>query len=100
MASRNKHINLSILSFNTLGTPFFAPDITKRYYKTAEIINNSNIDIVCLQELFLYYHLSIYKKALTNFQYSYYNKNIFGPRGGLAIFSKLPLTEGKFKPYK
>lgn len=100
MAARNKHIKLSILSFNTLGTPFFAPDIKKRFNKAAEIINAADIDIVCLQELFLYHHLSIFKNKLTNFQYCNFDKNIFGPRGGLAIFSKLPLTQGKFTRFK
>jgi endonuclease/exonuclease/phosphatase family metal-dependent hydrolase len=99
MATRNKHIKLSILTFNTLGTPFFAPDIYKRYRKAAEIINNADIDIVCLQELFLYQHVSIFKKNLTNFQYCHFDKNIFGPSGGLAIFSKLPLVNEKFSRF-
>ncbi|SRR6266568_2685885 len=96
MGNKRKQNKLSLLSFNTLGTPFFAPYITKRYRKTAQLINSGNFDIICLQEIFTYYHFYLFKKKLTNYPYAIYQKNPFGPRGGLVIFSKLPLSNLEF----
>jgi exonuclease III len=99
MDDKTRQKKLSLLTFNTLGVPFFAPDITKRYKKIAQLINDSDYDIVCLQELFSYYHLFLFKKNLKNFPYIAYQKNPLGPRGGLVIFSKLPLSKPNFHTY-
>jgi endonuclease/exonuclease/phosphatase family metal-dependent hydrolase len=83
----------SLLTFNTLGTPFFAPDILKRDNKIAELLNNASSDVICLQEIFTYVQFFIFKKKLTRYRYCVYQKNPFGPRGGLVIFSKHPLSD-------
>ena len=93
MHKKNK---LSLLTFNTLGTPFFAPDISKRYRRASHLINIADFDIVCLQEIFTYYHLYIFKTILTSFPYVVYQKNPFGPRGGSVIFSKYKLIHPQF----
>ncbi|MGI8419910.1 MAG: endonuclease/exonuclease/phosphatase family protein [Candidatus Levyibacteriota bacterium] len=90
---------LSLLTLNTFGVPFFAPDITKRYKYIAQEINHGSYDIVCLQELFSYYNFYLFKKRLSSFPYVAYHKNILGPRGGLAIFSKYQLSEQEFFTY-
>jgi len=90
---------LSLVTYNTLGTPFFAPDITKRDLKIGQIINESTYDIVCLQELFTYYQLFLFRKNLSNYPYCIYQKNPLGPRGGLVIFSKLPFSDKRFFTY-
>jgi len=90
---------ISLLTFNTLGIPFFAPDITKRYKKISELINDGNYDIVCLQELFTYYNLYLFKTALPEYRYVFYQKNPLGPKGGLVIFSKFELLDKAFFTY-
>ncbi|MGH7204494.1 MAG: endonuclease/exonuclease/phosphatase family protein [Candidatus Levyibacteriota bacterium] len=90
---------LSLLTFNTFGVPFLAPDITMRYKYIAQEINHGSYDIVCLQELFSYYNFYLFKKRLSKFPYVAYHKNILGPRGGLAIFSKYPLSDQEFFTY-
>lgn len=92
-------MTFSLINFNTLGTPVFAPDITSRYKKTAEIINAENVDIVCLQEIQTYYHLYLFKKYLKNFPYIVYEKFLYGPKGGLVIFSKLPVVSPHFREF-
>jgi endonuclease/exonuclease/phosphatase family metal-dependent hydrolase len=92
MGGTKKRTKLSLLTFNTLGTPFFAPDIIKRDTKIAELINNTSYDVVCLQELFTYLQLAIFKKKLTKYPYCIYQKNPVGPKGGLVIFSRYQLT--------
>jgi len=90
---------LSLVTYNTLGTPFFAPDITKRYKKIASLINKSKYDVVCMQEVLTYYHLYLLRSGLTNFPFVSYQKNPLGPRGGLVIFSKINLTNQSFFNY-
>jgi endonuclease/exonuclease/phosphatase family metal-dependent hydrolase len=92
-------MRLSLLSFNTLGTPVFAPYITRRYRKIAQLVTEGDYDIVCLQEVFTYYHFFLFQKALKKFPYAIYQKNTFGPKGGLVIFSKIPLTDPKFHSF-
>jgi endonuclease/exonuclease/phosphatase family metal-dependent hydrolase len=94
--SAQKIKKLSLLTFNTLGTPVFAPNISKRYRRAAHLINIGYFDIVCLQEIFTYYHLYIFKTILNNFPYVVYQKNVPGPRGGLVIFSKYKLVHPQF----
>src|SRR5882672_6943780 len=90
---------LSLVTFNTLGTPFFAPDITKRYKKIGQLINEGDFDVICLQEVFTYYHLMLLQKKITKFPYVCYEKAFAGPRGGLVIFSKLPLSNQDYQTY-
>lgn len=92
-------MTFSLITFNTLGTPVFAPDITARYKKIAEIINEQNIEIVCLQEIQTYYHLYLFKKYLKDFPYVIYQKFLYGPKGGLVIFSKIPLNNPHFREF-
>src|SRR6266567_3668477 len=96
MGGNEKHNKLSLLTFNTLGTPFFAPDISKRYRRIAHLINTGDYDVVCLQEIFTYYHLYIFRNILNQFPYVVYQKNPLGPRGGLVIFSKFKLVNPRF----
>lgn len=92
-------MKLKLLTFNTLGTPFFAKDITQRYKKIAEIINDSNTDIVCLQEIFSFYNQYLFKKWLTGYPYKIAKPSPFGLHGGLAIYSKVPIDYVRFHRY-
>lgn len=84
-------MRLKLLTYNTLGTPFFAPDIAKRYKKITELLNQSDIDVVCFQEIFSHYNRYWMDKGLTNFPYRIYKPFTLGLSGGLAIYSKLPI---------
>ncbi len=93
-------MRLSLLTFNTLGTPLFAPDITKRYRKLAKLLDASNTTFVCLQEVTTYYHLFLLKKHLKQYPYVAYQKFLYGPKGGLVIFSKLPLEKVSYREFR
>lgn len=92
-------MKFSLITFNTLGTPFFAPHITQRYKKIASLFNISDATVICLQEVTTYYHLTLLQKQLTNYPYHCYQKFIYGPKGGLAIFSKIPLENCAFNRF-
>lgn len=93
--------NISILSLNMFGTPFHPQQIIrslmrnavrKRFSAIAEIIAHLNTDVLLLQEVHDYPHLLFLKKLLPMYPHIAYRHMLYGPRGGLVIFSKLPLT--------
>src|SRR6266581_4083346 len=92
-------MSLSLLTFNTFGAPYFARKIKQRYQKIAEIINAENIDILCLQEVSTYYHLFLLKKYIRHYPYHCYRKYLFGPKGGVVIFSKIPLEKCSYSTF-
>lgn len=91
--------SLSLLTFNTLGTPLFAPMIKLRYERFSKLLNEGNYDILCLQEVTTYYHLSLLKKNLTKYPYRAYKKFLYGPKGGIVIFSKVPLENVRYDSF-
>ncbi len=99
MSQTSHNPSFSLLSFNTLGTPFFAPLITDRYKKATEFLEASGIDVLCFQEVTTYYHLHLLKKQLKSYPYIAYKKFYFGPKGGVVIFSKLPLESIRYEKF-
>lgn len=95
-----KTISFSLLSFNTLGSPFLAPEISLRYKKIAEIINKNNIDIICFQEVFSYNKIHLLQKELSLYHYCLFKKHFYGARGGLVIFSKIPIEFVTYYDFK
>lgn len=87
---------ISITTFNILGLPILPINTYYRLHKTATILNSLDTDIINLQEVFTYRHLEILKKKMVNFRYCVYEKFIFGPKGGLVTFSKLPIKRHKY----
>src|SRR4051812_31083694 len=97
--SHSQPKQFSFLTFNTLGTPILSPNLRARYHKIAKMLNDSHVDIVCLQEVQTYYHVHVLKKFMRSYPYVLFNKNFVGPKGGLAIFSKIPLETHQFFTY-
>jgi len=91
---------LSVVSLNMFGTPFHPKhivtsflrnDVRKRFSAIAEIIYDLNADALLLQEVHDYPHLLFLKRLLPKFPHVAYKHMLYGPRGGLVIFSKHPL---------
>lgn len=97
-------MKLSIISFNTFAAPFFAHKIIRSMFRTrirerlqivAENLKKKKPDVILLQELFTYLNLQFLRKLLSDYAV-FYHPFIYGPRGGLVIFSKLPLKTIKY----
>jgi len=97
MKKDNIKNEISIITFNVFGAPFFGSKIirslfrtkiAKRFEKIGTALNTSSADFILLQEVHTYQHLTILKKKLSNYKYYYFKKYLLGPRGGLATFSK------------
>jgi endonuclease/exonuclease/phosphatase family metal-dependent hydrolase len=76
-----------------------APLITTRYKAFTSVLNASDTDVLCFQEVTTYYHLHLLKKHLTNYPYHVYQKFVYGPKGGLAIFSKVPIESKRYDSF-
>ncbi len=100
-------MKLSVVSFNTLGATLVpwtfkkTFNLRQRFLKIAYEIEKSSADIVALQEVYTYLHLRFLRRFMsTTYPYCVYKKSIFGPSGGLIVFSKLPLDAPVFRGFK
>ncbi len=93
--------DITVVSFNAYGAPFhprriirtfLRNKVRKRFRIIADFFENDDADVIALQEVFTYPHLFLLKKLLPQYPYVIYQKFIYGPRGGLVLFSKIPLT--------
>jgi endonuclease/exonuclease/phosphatase family metal-dependent hydrolase len=93
-------VPLSVISFNTYGAPVLSKKIKERYTRLATILNGSSADILSLQEVHTYRHLKILKKMLKQYPYVVYKKYLYGPRGGLVTFSKMPIESCEYSNFQ
>ncbi len=70
----------------------FRTRIRDRLQIVAENLKKENPDVILLQELFTYLHLRFLRQLLPPYQL-FYQPFIYGPRGGLVIFSKMPIKK-------
>lgn len=96
---------VSLLSYNVFGAPFHGQKILRTLLKTkvrkrfrliAREIYKMNLDILLFQEVHTYPHLFVLKKALPKEYKIFYQLGIYGPKGGLVTFSKLPIHKKSF----
>ncbi len=92
-------MNLRVLSLNTFGAPFLAKNISKRFEHLADALRDEDPDVICLQEVFLYPHLHLLRVLLPEYPYTAFKRFIYGPKGGLVIFSKYPLEKSTYKGF-
>lgn len=99
MKKVNKPSSISLLTYNTLGVPFLAPDTKHRSKIIAAELERSTFDVVFFQEIFTHHRVSLFKKWLPSYPYCVFKKSFVGPLGGLVIFSKLPITFDSYSKY-
>lgn len=108
MAEKQK-TSITVVSLNAFGAPFnpkhiftsmLQNHVRKRFRKIAEFFSKEDIDIISLQEVFTYPHLSVLKKLLPDYKYVLYKKFLYGPRGGVVIFSKIPLVQYSYVDFE
>lgn len=96
-----KTTQYTVLSLNMFGTPFHPKhifktllrnDIRKRFKAISTIIQSLDSDFLLLQEVHDFPHYFFLKKLLSSYPHSAYKNSLYGPRGGVVIFSKHPLT--------
>lgn len=102
-------LTFSVASFNIFGAPFYGNKIFRTLFRTrvferfqiiADYFLKSEVDIVALQEVHTFRQLRFLKKRMHNFPHVLYEKFLYGPRGGVVIFSKIPFEYTKYIDFK
>ncbi|EEB11492.1 sphingomyelin phosphodiesterase, putative [Pediculus humanus corporis] len=92
----NEKQQIRVFTLNCWGLPCFSKNKKCRITAIAEYLSSSDLDIVCLQEIWSKKdYLYISKKCFLQLPYShYFNSFIIG--SGLCIFSKHPISDVYF----
>jgi endonuclease/exonuclease/phosphatase family metal-dependent hydrolase len=85
-------MRLTIATLNTRGLPLKGSRIAERFAAIAAEFDTGDINLVCLQEVFTYYHLALLRKGMPSFPQVAYRPSLAGPAGGLVTLSRLPLA--------
>jgi endonuclease/exonuclease/phosphatase family metal-dependent hydrolase len=88
----------SLLSVNTFGIPFYLG--WGRLKRLARELDSSNVSVICLQEVQQNAYTPMIRRNLTTYPNSIYVKHLYAPKGGLAIFSRLPVIRHRFEVYQ
>jgi endonuclease/exonuclease/phosphatase family metal-dependent hydrolase len=83
---------LTVASLNTQGVPIRASRLASRYAVIGRELDARDADVVCLQEVFTYWHLRLLAQRMASFRHVSYRPSLAGPAGGLVTFSRLPLS--------
>jgi len=87
----------SLLSLNTFGIPFFLS--LGRLERLASELEQLGPTVICLQEIQQNAYTPLLIRRLPTYPYRAIFPHIYAPKGGLGIFSRMPLIQQRFEPY-
>lgn len=79
------------MTLNTCGLPRGAR-LAARYAVIGARLDAGDADVVCLQEVFTWWHLRLLVRRMRSFPHVNYRPSRIGPAGGLVTFSRLPTS--------
>ena len=79
-----------------LGVPIVPTRMTKRFIQITREFERMQPDIIALQEVYTGPQLTNLAKLLPSYPHIAYKPYVSGPRGGLAVFSKIPIESCAF----
>jgi endonuclease/exonuclease/phosphatase family metal-dependent hydrolase len=79
-----------LASLNTRGVPPVGSRLAERYAAIGAWFDASDADVVCVQEVFSYWHLRMLMRRMPSFPHVSYRRSAAGPAGGLVTFSRGP----------
>ena len=89
--------SLSLLSLNCFGAP--VPTTRRRLQALAHHLEQSSLQIVCLQEVQLVTYQNLLFQACVSYPFQAYEPHLHCPKGGLVTLSRAPLTTGHFETF-
>ncbi|HEX6527586.1 MAG TPA: endonuclease/exonuclease/phosphatase family protein [Streptosporangiaceae bacterium] len=90
---------LTVVSLNTRGIPPAGSRLALRYAAIGAEFEAGDADVVCFQEVFTYWHLSLLARRMRSFGHVIYRASIAGPAGGLVTFSRLPVSAPVYRGF-
>ena len=88
---------LSLLSLNCFGAP--VPTTQRRLRALAQHLEQSNFQIVCLQEVQLVTYQNLLFQACASYPFQAYEPHLHCPKGGLVTLSRAPLATQRFETF-
>jgi endonuclease/exonuclease/phosphatase (EEP) superfamily protein YafD len=88
---------LSLLSLNCFGAP--VPTTRRRLQALAQHLEQSSLQIVCLQEVQLLTYQNLLFQACASFPFQAYEPHLHCPKGGLVTLSRTPLASQHFETF-
>jgi endonuclease/exonuclease/phosphatase (EEP) superfamily protein YafD len=89
--------SLSLLSLNCFGTP--VPTTRRRLRALAQHLEQSTLQIVCLQEVQLFTYQNMLFQACVSYPFQAYEPHLHCPKGGLVTLSRTPLVTQFFETF-
>ncbi len=89
--------SLSLLSLNCFGAP--VPTTRRRLQALAHHLEQSSLQIVCLQEIQLVTYQNLLFQACVSYPFQAYEPHLHCPKGGLVTLSRTPLAAQHFEPF-
>lgn len=87
---------LTVATLNARGLPLKGTRLAERFAAIAAELDAGEIDLVCLQEVFAYHHLTYLRKRMPSFHQVAYRPSVIGPAGGLVTLSRVRLSATKY----
>ena len=87
MASR-----VAVVSLNTRGIAPVGSRLAARYAVIGAALDTGDADVACFQEVFTWWHLRLLARRMRSFRHVSFRPSVAGPAGGLATFSRLPVS--------
>jgi endonuclease/exonuclease/phosphatase family metal-dependent hydrolase len=88
----------SLLSLNTFGVPLYVG--WKRLGRLARELNRLSVMTICLQEIQQNAYIPMIQRGLTSYPHHISERYLYAPKGGLAVFSRLPIIQYHFEVYQ
>ena len=89
--------SFSLLTFNCFG--LWLPNTRRRLLALAKQLDRDRYEVVCLQEIQLHAYQRLLVENCFSYPYSFHERYLHCPKGGLLTLSRLPFTRTSFEPY-
>jgi endonuclease/exonuclease/phosphatase (EEP) superfamily protein YafD len=83
---------VAVVSLNTRGIAPFGSHLAERYAAIGAALDVGDADVACFQELFTWWHLRLLARRMRSFRQVSFRPSAVGPAGGLATFSRRPVS--------
>jgi endonuclease/exonuclease/phosphatase family metal-dependent hydrolase len=90
--------HVRLLTFNCFGVPFAARS-RARLITLGRELNESDLDIICLQEVQFAPYVALLRRVLPGFPHVAFTPFVHAPKGGLVTLSRWPVEQTHFHLY-
>lgn len=81
-----------LVSLNTRGIAPVGSRLAARYAVIGAALDAGDADVACFQEVVTWWHLRLLARQMRSFRHVSLRRSAVGPAGGLATFSRLPVS--------